>query len=393
MTRLTLITAVAMLACACSEPKRHARAMDAAAATSDSRNASVSTDASAVRIDATSPMLAQIRLGVVETAEMPTDEVDAPGKIEANPNRLSHVVLPLPGRIAQVLVKIGDPVTRGQTVMLVESPDGDAAVATLAQAEGSVNIANSAVSKAEADAVRARDLFRSSAIPQKEVLAAESALSQARAALDSAKAVREEAENRVALLGLKPAQYGQKLAIKAPISGKVLDLNVAVNEYRSDTSASLMTIADLSDVWVSSDVPETSIRLVKPGESVGLELAAYPGEIFRARVLNLADTVDPVTHTVKVHAELPNPGGRLRPEMFGRIRHVNSVRPMPMVPLAALTQDEGRTYVYRVRAKGEFVPVFVEQGMRKGDKVSITGGIHPGDTIVTDGVMLLKGQS
>ena len=348
--------------------------------------------ASEVRIDRDSPALAQIRLSTVETAEVPMDEVDAPGKIEANPNRMSHVVLPLAGRISQVLVRIGDTVQRGQPLLLLESPDADAAISTLLQAQGGVNIATSTVMKAEADAERSRDLFRNSAIAQKEVLAAESVLSQAKASLESTKAVQEQAQRRLALLGLKPDQYGQKLEVKAPISGKVLELTVAPNEYRNDTNASLITLADLSDVWVSSDVPETKIRFVKPGERIGLELSAYPGETFTARVMNLADTVDPTTHTVKVHAELKNPAGRLRPEMFGRIRHVESLKRLPMVPLAALAQGEGQTVVYRQKAPGEFEPVPVELGVRDGDRVAITSGIRPGDTIVTDGVMLLKAR-
>ena len=345
-----------------------------------------------VRIAADSPMLAQIKLSAVEAAEIPLDEVDAPGKIEANPNRVSHVVLPLAGRIAQVLVRIGDKVERGQTVLVVESPDADAAISTLFQADSNVNITASAVLKAEADTERTRDLFRNSAIAQKEVLAAENVLAQAKASLDSAKAVREQSQRRIALLGLQPNQYGQKMEVKAPISGKVLEMTVAPNEYRNDTNASLMTIADLSDVWVSSDVPETKIRFVRIGQRIGVELAAYPGEVFHARVLNLADTVDPATHTVKVHAELPNPNGRFRPEMFGSIRHTEAVKRLPMVPMAALAQGEGQTIVYRQKAKGYFVPVPVQLGIRSGERVAVTSGISVGDIIVTDGVMLLKRQ-
>ena len=111
---------------------------------------------------------------------------------------------------------------------------------------------------------------------------------------------REQAGRRLDLLGLQREQFGQKIAVKAPISGKVLELTVAPNEYRNDTNASLMTIGDLSHVWVSSDVPETSIRFIKPGEHVDMELQAYPGRVFRARVKRIADTVDPVTRTIKV---------------------------------------------------------------------------------------------
>ena len=67
-----------------------------------------------------------------------------------------------------------------------------------------------------------------------------------------------------------------------------------------------MTIADLSTVWVSSQVPETYIRFIQPREKVEIQLVAYPDDTFEGRVRQIADTVDPQTRTVKVHAELDN---------------------------------------------------------------------------------------
>ena len=82
----------------------------------------------------------------------------------------------------------------------------------------------------------------------------------------------------------------------APVSGKVLDLTVAAGEYRNDTSAPVMTIADLSTVYISADVPETSIRMVHVGQQVSIKLDAYPDEKVVARVARVGDAVDPTTH-------------------------------------------------------------------------------------------------
>jgi cobalt-zinc-cadmium efflux system membrane fusion protein len=345
-----------------------------------------------IQIEPGSPMLAQIRTSVVRTEQVPTEVVDAPGQIEADPNRMSRVVLPLAGRVAAVLVRVGDTVQRGQPVLLLESPDVDSATSSYMQAEASVNSAKSVVIKAQADYDRAKDLFQNSAVAQKDVLTAESTLAQAKASLETAVAVREQAQRRLSLLGLTGTQYGQKLEVRAPISGKILEMAVAPNEYRNDTNASLMTIADLSEVWVSSDVPETKIRFIQPGEQIDLSLEAYPDKDFHARVTRIADTVDATTRTIKVHAELANPGGQLRPDMFGRIRHVESVAPMPAVPLAAVVQTEGHDYVYRESAEGVFDRIAVTLGNRLGDMVGVKTGLKAGDRIVTDGVMLLKGQ-
>lgn len=343
-----------------------------------------------VTIQPDSPMLQQIRTAVVEVAEVPTEEVDAPGKIEVDPNHVSHVVLPLAGRISSLMVKVGDTVQRGQTLLLLESPDADAAMANYLQAESGINNAKSVVLKAQADFDRTKDLFEHSAVAQKEVTNAESALAQAKSSLEVAMTTREQTRRKLEMLGLVSGQFGQKVAVKAPISGKILELTVAANEYKNDTNASLMTIADLSTVWVSSDVPETQIRFIEVGERVDLALEAYPGKEFHAKVTQIADTVDPTTRTIKVHAELANPGHQLRPEMFGRIRQIESVKKVPVVPLSAVVQSEGTNSVYRETGKGTYQRVQVKLGQRINDRVAVLEGLNPGDRIVVDGVMLLK---
>ena len=87
-----------------------------------------------------------------------------------------------------------------------------------------------------------------------------------------------------------------------------------------------MTIADLSQVWVASEVPESRIRHIRVGDPVVITLVAYPEETFAGRVARIADVLDPETRTLKVHVELPNPGGRLRPDMFATVRHSGQIR-------------------------------------------------------------------
>lgn len=390
--RCSLGIACALSLCFVACGEKHGAELDRGAEAAAAPVVAISNQGNHIQIPAGSPMLAQIRTTAVRIEQVPTDVVDAPGQIEADSNRLSHVILPLAGRVSAVLVRVGDTVQRGQPLLLLESPDVDVATSSYMQAEAAVNSAKSLVIKAQADYDRAKDLFQNSAIAQKDVLTAESTLAQAKASLDTSIAVREQAQRRLRLLGLTGAQYGQKLEVRAPISGKILEMAVAPNEYRNDTNASLMTIADLSQVWVSSDVPETKIRFIQPGEQIDLELEAYPGKVFHARVTRIADTVDPTSRTIKVHAELANPGGQLRPDMFGRIRHVESVAPLPVVPLAAVVQAEGQNYVYRETSTGVFDRISVTLGNRLGDQVGVIGGLKQGDRVVTDGVMLLKGQ-
>lgn len=337
-----------------------------------------------------SPKLAQIKVLDVGEELVPLDEVDAPGKIEVNPNRVSNVTLPVTGKITSVLVKLGDPVTEGQPLVTIESPDADAAMAAYLQAGAGITQAKANLQKAQVDYDRVKDLFEHMAIAQKEVANAENNLTQAKAALEQAQAISKQAVRKLEILGLKKDEFAQKVTVRAPISGKILDIKVAAGEYRSDTNAPVLIIADLSTVWVASDVPENAIRLIQIGEHLEIQLEAYPNQKFNARVTRIADTVDPTTRTIKVRAEINNAGGRLRPEMFGRIRHVDSVQRLPVIPAGALVQGDGQNTVYLEQSRGTFQSTVVQVGNRVGDRVAILKGIKAGDRVVVDGVMLLK---
>ena len=336
-----------------------------------------------------SPQLARIHTEAVETAIVPVGNVSAPGSVEANQNRLSHVVLPLSGRVSSVLVKIGDYVQQGQAVLTVESSDADAAVSASQQAQSAVTQAKSALAKAQQDLDREKDLFEHGAVPQKDVYNAQAVLVQAQTAVEQAQASGEQARRRLEILGIVQGTYGQRVTVNAPISGKILEISVVNGEFRNDLSAPLMAIADLSSVWVASDVPETAIRLVKKGEPVKIALAAYPGETFRGRVTQIGDTVDPQTRTVKVRAELDNKDGRLKPAMFGTIQLAEHTESRPTVPASAIIATDGKAIVWRETAVGVFEKVAVTTGVQVGDRVAITSGLSAQDRIVVDGVMLL----
>jgi cobalt-zinc-cadmium efflux system membrane fusion protein len=382
MTRVGAALVTALVTAACG---------GRAATPADTRMPST-TAPTVVVIPAGSPMLSQLVRRPVAVMDLPTDEVIAPGKIEANPNRISKVVLPVSGRVARVQVKIGDAVAKDQPLLTIESPDADSAMSAYLTAQANETQARAALGKAQADFDRTSDLFEHEAVAKKDVLAADNALVQARAAVDQAAAAREQALRRLAVLGLEPGDFRQPVVVRAPLAGKVLDLSVVPGEYRNDTSASVLTIADLASVWVTSQVPETYIRFVQVGERVEINLVAYPGEVFEGRVSRIADTVDPQTRTVKVQAEMDNRAGRFRPEMYGSIHHIESVARTAVVPVGAVIENnDGRHVVFVETAPGRFDERAVGIGRRAGDVVRVTSGVAPGDVVVVEGAMLLKG--
>lgn len=346
-------------------------------------------EAGLIRIASDSPQLKQIKVEPVTEAEMPGDEVVSPGEVEVNPNRISRVLLPLGGRVTNVTVKIGDRVKAGQVLLMVESADGDAAIKDFIQAEASLADNNSDLVKAQRDYDRLLDLFEHNAVAKKEVLSAEAGVRHAQAGVESARALRDQTRRKLELLGLEPGTYGQKISVRAPIGGRVTELAVAPGEFRNDTATSLMTIADLDSVLVTANVPESQIRFIRIGESVTVEMAAYPGETFTARVKRIADAVDPQTRTIKVQAELPNTGDKFRPDMFAQIKHLHQVAKVPAIPGAAIVQRDGRSVVLVEKERGTFEVRDVKLGQRTGDRVAVTSGLSTNDRIVTDGVMLL----
>jgi len=376
------------------------------------------TSSNLINLSPDSPQLAQLRVEEVKLETLPAGEVTAPGKIEANPNRISRVPLPVAGKVAQVLVKLGDSVAAGQPLLTLESPEADEAQAAylqslagitqaqagLTQANSALARANTAARKAQADLDRTRDLFEHEAVAQKDVLNAETDLKQAQAEVEVAKAAveqakatieharvtREQTQRRLVMLGLKAGDAKPQLVVRAPLAGKVLELSIVAGEYRNDTAAPVLTIADLRSVWVGSDVPENMIRLVAVGEAVDITLDAYPERTFNGRVARIADTLDPKTRTLKVMIELPNAQGLLRPEMFGRIRHLEPAKPTPALPVEAVIQGEGHNVVYVEQSKGRFEMREVTLGHRFGNRVAILSGVTPGERIVVDGAMLLK---
>ena len=179
---------------------------------------------------------------------------------------------------------------------------------------------------------------------------------------------------------------------RATITGRVMEIAVAPGEYRTDTAASLMTVADLGTLWITSNVPEGSIRLVQVGEPVEIVLVAYPNETFRGRVTRIADVVDAETRTVKVHTELANPQGRFRPEMFGSISHSHGLRSVPVAPANAVIQSGQGPFVYEEKSTGVFERVKVTVEAARNGFIPILSGVRPGDRVVVEGALLLGGN-
>ena len=349
-------------------------------------------DGQAIVFPPSSPLLKQVHAETVATATVSSDEIVAPGRIMLDPRRVSRVVPPVPGRVQRVAVQLGDVVHAGQPLLIMESPEAEAALAEARHADAEVSQAAATLRRAQADLDRLKDLWEHKAAARKDALRAEEDLVRAQSADAQARASASQAHRRTEILGLETEGGGPLMVVRAPIGGKVLEVTVTAGEYRTDTTGPAITIADLSSVLVSSEVAERDIRLVEVGERVNVELVAFPGRQFEGRVSRISDTVDPRTRTIQVQAEIANPSGDLRAEMYGRIRHSHRARSVAVVPAQAVVQSADGPFVYIEHATGSFRRARIVAGENHDGRVAVLEGVQAGDRVVVEGVMLLHAQ-
>ena len=188
------------------QPARQSRGQTEASATAA---AGPTRSGNVVRFDASSPQLERIRVAPVTAAMLPVDEFEVPGKVEPMPTRLAKVALPaLRPRPRRSWSRSAITSAAGRRLLTVETPESSTLQSALRQAQADVTHRQAAVAKAEADLSRARDLLANRAIAQKDVITAETALAEATAALEQARATEDDVTRRLQLLGVDVAEAG-----------------------------------------------------------------------------------------------------------------------------------------------------------------------------------------
>jgi cobalt-zinc-cadmium efflux system membrane fusion protein len=323
------------------------------------------------------------------------------GQIAYNDDLSTPVPSPYSGRVLRVLAKLGDEVKRGTPLYEIESPDIVQAQIDFLTAAGALAKAKNASELARRVAARQDDLHRAGAVAAKEHEQAQSELRGAEADLRALAGAYAGARERLRLLGRDDAEI-QRLelerrtdplaVVRAPIAGTVTLRKAVPGQWvRPDNSDALFAVSDLSTMWLVAKVPETEIGRIRIGQSVEAQLPAYPGEIFAARVSYIGPAVDPATHRVIVRAEIENPGGRLKPEMFANFR-IKLTEPeiAPAVPVAAIVRDIDAAEVWVEGNDGRYAMRKVKLGLEQDGLVHVLDGLKPGDKVVTRGAVFLS---
>jgi Cu(I)/Ag(I) efflux system membrane fusion protein len=205
---------------------------------------------------------------------------------------------------------------------------------------------------------------------------------------------------RLTVLGMTPAeidaieQTGEPhrlVTVIAPRSGVVVNRGISVGTS-VDPSTRLLTIADLSRVWVLAEVPEASIPGIRAGATAQLDFPASGRPPFAARVDFLYPTLTDRTRTLRVRFLAANPGGALRPGLYGTAAFEATGQPVITVPRDAVVDTGVQQHVF-VATGERFEPRAVTVGMQLADRVEIRSGLEPGERIVAAGVFLLDSES
>ena len=306
-------------------------------------------------------------------------ELNVTGTVSPDVSRNIPVISIASGRVVDIRARLGDTITKGQTLMRLQSADIAQAFSDYRQA-----VADETLARAQLD--RSKLLYDKGAIAQRD-------LEVAVDTEDKAKVTVETTVDRLRVLGADTNHPAAIVDILAPASGVITDQQVTnAAGVQGLAGPNPFTISDLSHVWVMCDVYENDLRFVGLGQYADIHLNAYPDVVLKGRIGNIGPILDPNLRTAKVRLEVEN-SGMLRLGMFvtatfyGLKKEVHAV-----VPATAILHLHDRDWVYLPVDGGRFRRAEVVGGKmlpgNPGEKQEILSGLAPGQQVVASALEL-----
>lgn len=337
-------------------------------------------EGNSVRLSADEMRRAGIKIERLEPGEF-AETLAAFGTIGANRNSYARVTSPVAGRLVKIVVDLGAQVSAGEILATLESPE-------LADVRTAYQQGLTELDLARLNLERAQKLSVDASIAQKDVLRIRADYERARAALAAVEA-------KLTTLGVtatppagSPAAF---LAVMAPLAGTVVERTAVLGEYAQAYQA-LFTVADLSTVWVETNLYDRDLADVAAGAPATVTVGAYPGQRFAGKVTYIGNILDKDTRTAVARVEVANGDGRLKPGLFANVEIEKTRRQAALrVPEDALVLLQGQMTAFAAHGD-DFEPRPVEIGERNGGMVVIKSGLEAGDQIVVAGAYALKAR-
>lgn len=315
-------------------------------------------------------------------------EARAVGSVDFNED-LSVPVFPhYAGRIIEAYARLGDDVKKGQTLYTIYSPD-------LVQAEGTLIETAAARDLTERALARAKVVYQAQGMAQKDY-------EQAVADQQNAEGAFKAARNVVLGFGKTPAEADQivaarkvdpALVVPSPISGRVTARNAQPGLFvQPGTAPAPYNVADISTVWLNANVPESDTPVLRVGQKVTISVMAYPGRVFEGKLARLGSSVDSTVHTLTSRAEIEDPKHELRPGMIANFR-IETAPPQHSAALpvnAVVREGDGTMTAWVTTDNRHFARRTLKAGLQQEGYRQVFDGVKPGETVVSDGAILLS---
>jgi len=301
--------------------------------------------------------------------------IELPATIDGDPQATQVVSAAIAGRVVALNRNLGEGVSRGQTLAVIESREA-------AQLKGEVEASRARLALAKSNLAREQRLFAQRVSPEQDLIAARAAATEARIALT-------QAQSQVSAAGGGGGGLN-RLGIVAPISGQVIARPVVLG-LTVAADAELFRVANLSKVSLSLSLKPEDAGRIGPGAQVTVTAS---GRSATAWISFVSPALDPQTRLVPAIASLDNSGNlwRVGEAVTASVRLAgDSGTSTVRVPLTAVQTVEGRTVVF-VRTATGFKATPVQLGDTAGDTVLIRSGLSGRERIATTGSFTLKAE-
>jgi len=332
------------------------------------------------------PRAQNVQTGVVASGRV-SEKITLTGSLKAKEQ--VDVSPKIPGRILKLNVDVGQPVSRGALLVVIEDDEIqqqlERSKAAVAVVDASIAQREAELNNAKADLERRRKLVTDGLLPATELDALETRQRVAQSQLELARAQRRQSEAEQRELSIRQSQT----RIYAPISGVVARRHLDLGALATSNTP-IITLVSLNPMVIEAKTSERDIARIKRGATVTVTVDSVPGQTFSGRVMRILPQLDPQTRNGLVEIEIANRGGVLKGEMFARAElDLGSQRETTLLPRDALVYRGEQPGVYTIEAeKAKFQPV--ETGLTQEDKVEVVGGLKVGDVVITRGSNLLK---
>ena len=335
----------------------------------------------------------RVRLGVAPVKmTLLAESLQVTGSVQPANSRVAQVRSLTRGRVQEVLARVGDRVTAGQTLARIDNMEAGELAAQLSSARAELARLRVLQGAQARQAERKRQLFTVGAVAEREYDQTHADEQAAAANMRSQESVIAGLEARLKRFGVAEASPGVPVitAIPAPFAGVVTEAHVSPGQTIESTSE-LFMIANLSEVWVQAEVFEKDLGRIRLGQPAAISVDTYPGERFRGRVTYISDILDHHTRTAKVRCEVANRDLRLKLDMFATVLLPTTFsRRTLAVPVGALQQLDGKDVIFVKADTTRFEARAVKIGRSVDGLVEISSGLREGEVVVVEGAFHLK---